>query len=326
MVLVAIYVDDIIIASKDLNKIIKFKKQLSDRFRTKDLGEVNYVLKIRVEKIPDGGWMIHQKNYIDDLISFYDLKNEKPVSIPIQPNHKLTTDLEDEQENLRAPVDSTKYRQAIGKLMYLMTCSRPDICYSVSVLSRFMAAPREKHWRYVKHLLKYVKTTRDYALIYPKSNTTTLTGYSDSDHAGDLGDRKSTSGFIFILSGCTISWRSMKQRTVAISSTEAEYIAMSDATQEALWLKTILSELGVNLKQITMCNDNMSSIQIIKNPTSHHRAKHIDVRYHFIRDHYQNGNISLQYIASEELCADFCTKGVPNIKHHKCMKQLNLTN
>ena len=164
--------------------------------------------------------MIHQKNYIDDLISFYDLKNEKPVSIPIQPNHKLTTDLEDEQENLRAPVDSTKYRQAIGKLMYLMTCSRPDICYSVSVLSRFMAAPREKHWRYVKHLLKYVKTTRDYALIYPKSNTTTLTGYSDSDHAGDLGDRKSTSGFIFILSGCTISWRSMKQRTVAISSTK----------------------------------------------------------------------------------------------------------
>ena len=134
----------------------------------------------------------------------------------------------------------------------------------------------------LKHLLKYVKTTRDYALIYQKSSTTTHTGYSDSDHAGDLGDRKSTSGFIFILSGCTISWRSMKQRTVAISCTEAEYILMSYATQEALWLKTILSELGVNLKQITICNDSTSSIQIIKNPTSHHRAKHIDVRYHFI--------------------------------------------
>ena len=150
--IVAIYVDDIIIASKDLNKIVLFKKQLGVRFKTKDLGEVNYVLKIRVERIPNGGWKIHQHNYIDDLVKFYNLKNEKLVSIPIQPNHKLTSDLADEQEKLRAEVDSTIYRQAIGKLMYLMTCSRPDICYAVSVLSRFMTAPKEKHWRHVKQL------------------------------------------------------------------------------------------------------------------------------------------------------------------------------
>jgi len=324
--IVAIYVDDIIIASNELRKIEHFKKQLGDRFKTKDLGEVNYVLKIRVERIPNGGWKIHQHNYIDDLVKFYDLKNEKQVAIPIQPNHKLTVDLADEQEKLRAEVDSTTYRQAIGKLMYLMTCTRPDICYAVSVLSRFMTAPREKHWRHVKQLLRYVKSTRDYALIFPRSNSTTLSGYSDSDHAGDLGDRKSTGGFVFILSGRTISWRSMKQKTVAISSTEAEYVAMSEATQEAIWLKTILSELRVNLKQVTMCNDNMSSMQIIKNPTSHHRAKHIDVRFHFIRDHYENGNISLQYIESGQLCADFLTKGVNQVKHTQCMKQLNLVN
>ena len=325
--IVAIYVDDIVIASKELNRIIQFKKQLGERFKTKDLGEVNYVLKIRVEKIPNsGGWKIHQHNYIDDLIKFYDLKNEKQVAIPIQPNHKLTADLIDEQEKLRTVVDSTTYRQAIGKLMYLMTCSRPDICYAVSVLSRFMTVPREKHWRFVKHLLRYIKSTRDYALIFPRSNSLQLNGYSDSDHAGDLGDRKSTSGFVFTLSGCTISWRSMKQKTVAISSTEAEYVAMSDATQEAIWLKAILSELGFDIKQITMCNDNMSSMQIIKNPTSHHRAKHIDVRFHFIRDHYQNGNISLQYIESQKLCADFLTKGVNQVKHSQCMKQINLEN
>jgi len=197
--IVVIYVDDNVIASKDLQKIVNFKKQLGDRFKTKDLGEVNFVLKTRVEKTHDGGWKIHQQNYIDDLVKFYELKNEKPVYIPIQPNHKLTTDLLDDQEQLRAEVDTITYRQAIGKLMYLRTCNRPDICYTVSVLSRFMTAPRETHRRFVKQLLRNVKSTRDYALIFPRSNSMTLTGYSDSDHAGDLGDRKSTSGFVFIL-------------------------------------------------------------------------------------------------------------------------------
>jgi len=164
--IVAIYVDYVVIASKDLQKIVNSKKQLGDRFKTKDLDEVSYVFKIRVEKTPDGGWKIHQQNYIDDLVKIYELKNEKPVYIPIQPNHKLTTDLLDKQEQLRAEVDTTTYRHEIGKLMYLMTCTRPDICCAVSVSSRFMTAPREKHWRFVKQLLiRYVKSTRDYALI-----------------------------------------------------------------------------------------------------------------------------------------------------------------
>ena len=109
-----------------------------------------------------------------------------------------------------------------------------------------MSTPEEKHWRCVKQLLKYVKATRDYSLIYPKIGNPILTGYSDSDHAGDLGDRKSTSGYIFMLNKCTISWKSTKQKTVAISSTEAEYISLSEATQEVLWLKALLYELGSN--------------------------------------------------------------------------------
>ena len=157
-------------------------------------------------------------------------------------------------------------------------------------------------------------------------NSNELKGYSDSDHAGDLSDRKSTSGFIFILSGCAISWRSNKQKTVAISSTEAEYIGLSDAAQEAIWLKKLINELGTNIEQVTICGDNLSSMQIVKNSHCHNRSKHIDVRYHFIKDHYTNGNISLQYIESEKLCADFLTKGVNKLKHYGCMKQINLTN
>ena len=276
--------------------------------------------------MPGGGWKLHQHNYIDDLIKLYGLNNEKPVDLPILPNHKLTIDLADEQEALRVPIDDTKYRQAIGKLMYLMVCTRPDISYAVSALSRFMSEPKEKHWRCVKQLLKYIKSTRDYALIYPKLNSTVVTGYSDSDHAGDLGDRKSTSGFVFILGGCTICWKSTKQKTVAISSTEAEYIGLSQATQEAIWLKELMKELGVAQEQIVMCGDNLSSMQIVKNSQCHNRSKHIDVRYHYIKDHYQKGNISLQYIESNSLCADFLTKGVCKVMHYKCMKLINLVN
>lgn len=324
--ILAIYVDDLVIAGKNADNINNFKMAISRRFKAKDLGKINYVLKIKVEQIPGGGWKLHQHNYIDDLIKMYGLNNEKIVEIPIQPNHRLTVDLNDEKELLKEPVDITNYRQAIGKLMYLMVCTRPDISYAVSLLSRFMAEPKEKHWRFIKQLLKYIKSTRDYSLIYPKQNVITLTGYSDSDHAGDLSDRKSTSGFIFILSGCAISWRSNKQKTVAISSTEAEYIGLSDAAQEAIWLKKLINELGTNIEQVTICGDNLSSMQIVKNSHCHNRSKHIDVRYHFIKDHYTNGNISLQYIESEKLCADFLTKGVNKLKHYGCMKQINLTN
>ena len=324
--IVAIYVDDIIIAGKDEKEIIDFKDKISKRFKTKDLGKANYVLKIKVEQIRGGGWKMHQQNYIDDIIKLYELNNDKNVELPIQPSHGLTLELNDEKEPLRELVDSTKYRQAIGKLMYLMVCTRPDISYAVSVLSRFMSQPRMKHWRFVRQLLKYVKFTRDYALFYPSCGSTILTGYSDSDHAGDLGDRKSTSGYIFILSGCTISWKSTKQCTVAISSTEAEYIALSQATQEAIWLKELLAQLGFPQDQITMCGDNLSSMQIVKNASTHNRSKHIDVRYHFIRDHYQKGTIGLQYIESESLCADLLTKGVNKVMHYKCMKLINLVN
>ena len=215
---------DIIIVGKqlaniklNLNLIVEFKEKISNKFRTKDLGEASYVLKIKTFKLSDGSWKLSQHNYIDNLIQLYSLNNEKSVDLPIQPNHKLTLDLSDEKNPLKEPVDSKAYRQAIGRLMYLMVCTRPDISYAVSCLSRFMSAPKEKHWRCVKQLLRYIKSTRDYALVYPKNGSTILTGYCDSDHAGDLGDRKSTSGYLFKLSECVISWKSVKQKTVAIS-------------------------------------------------------------------------------------------------------------
>ena len=223
-------------------------------------------------------------------------------------------------------MDVTSYRQAIGKIMYLMVCTRPDISYAVSILSRFMSEPKEKHWRCVKNLLKYIKSTRNYSLIYPNHGTTIISGYSDSDHAGDLSDRKSTSGYIFMLSGCAISWKSSKQKSVAISSTEAEYVGLSEATKEAIWLKELINELGIEQNQVVIHGDNLSSMQIVKDRTNHNRTKHIDVRFHFIKDCYKEGVIDLKYVESLKLCADFLTKGVNNTKHHQCMEQINLKN
>ena len=163
--------------------------------------------------------IIHQKNYIEKIIKrFKYLDESKETEIPIQPNHNLTSDLRHENENLRKFIDLTKYSEVIGSLIYLMTCSRPDISYSVGILSRYMQKPRELHWRYLKRLLRYIKTTIDFTLNYTKSEAEAkLQGFTDSDYVGSIEDRKSTSGYVFKYGNCTISWNSSKQKTVSLS-------------------------------------------------------------------------------------------------------------
>jgi hypothetical protein len=258
-------------------------------------------------------------------MELFSVNNMKTSEIPMQPNLGLTSELLDESEDLRKPIDMTLYRQAIGKLMYLMVCTRPDISFAVSVLSRFMAQPREKHWRCVIQLLKYLNSTQDLALTYPSGGEIKLTGYSDSDHAGDTDDRKSTSGYVFVIGQCCVSWRSVKQKTVSISSTEAEYIALSTCAQEALWLRLLLRELGHAQTTTVIFNDNLSSHQIVKGSTSA-RSKHIDVRHHFIRDHVAKKELAVNYMSTHDLPADVLTKALNKEKHESCVKQFNLIN
>jgi hypothetical protein len=226
------------------------------------------------------------KHYISKLIENFGLQTSKESDIPIQPNHNLTRELKEEKEILREPVDSSKYRQVIGSLIYLMTCTRPDISYSVGVLSRFMQEPRELHWRFLKRLLKYLKATQDLNLVYTKSTDKSieLTGFTDSEYAGDQDERKSTSGYIFKYGNCVVSWNSSTQKTVALSSTESEYIGISNAAKEALWLKHILVDLGRVPRETLIYCDNKSAICLAKNPEMHARSKHIDIRHHFIRE------------------------------------------
>jgi hypothetical protein len=216
-----VYVDDMLIFSRLIAMIDKFKGKISNKFKSKDLGQLRFILGIKVEYGSENTIFLSQKHYIEKIIKQFNFENSKDSNIPIQPNHNLTSKLENKKDNLREQVDQNKYRKLIGSLIYLMTSTRPDICYAVGILSRFMSNPLELHWRYLKRVLRYIKFTIDYGLIYKSTKEANLIGYTDSDYANNLEDRKSTSGYMFKYGNCLISWNSAKQKIISLSSTES---------------------------------------------------------------------------------------------------------
>jgi hypothetical protein len=197
-------------------------------------------------------------------------------------------------------VDSTLYRQLIGSLMYLVN-TRPNICSAVNTLSQFMVEPRRVHWVATKHVLRYLCGTVDHGLDYQRGDGVHLVGYTDSDWAGCVSDRKSTLGCCFGLGSKIVSWFSRKKNSVALSSTEAEYMEASQASCEVLWICTLLVGLfGVQLRPTVIYCDNQSCIKLSENPVFHDRSKHIEVCYQFIYDYVQRGSVELQYVSTEE--------------------------
>ena len=212
--IIAVYVDDMMAISKDEKQLQEFKQNLRNKFKFKDLGVLKYMVGLQIEYLNEDTIRIHQRNYIDNVLKKFNLeRSRKQVEIPIQPNHKLTLQLRYEEETLRNKINPKPYRVIIGSLIYLMVNTRPDISYAVNVLSRYMHEPRELHWRYLKALLRYIKTTKDYGLIYKRTENPELIGYSDADYGGSLDDRKSTSGYGFKYGDCLISWNSSKTKS-----------------------------------------------------------------------------------------------------------------
>ncbi len=196
--------------------------------------------------------------------------------------------------------------------MYLSVSTRPDISFAVSSLARFSSKPTTEHWTALKRLLRYLKGTLTQGILYTKDGSSSILGYTDSDWAGDVNDRKSTSGYMFLLSGGPISWRSQKQKCVALSTAEAEYIAMANAAQESVWLRQLMAEL-INSSDETptlLYEDNQSAIAMSKKNQFHGRAKHIDIKHHFIREQVSNGTIMLEYCSTFDMLADILTKGL----------------
>lgn len=305
--ILVLYVDDLIITGAE-RLIEHCKRDLATEFEMKDIGLMHYFLGLEVWQ-EEGHFFLGQGKYIVDILSRFHMEDCRPMSTPMITNWKKLHASDSEL------VDPTLYRQLIGSLMYLVN-TRPDICFAVNTMSQFMCEPRKVHWVAAKHILRYLQGTVDYGLDYRQGDGVRLVGYTDSDWAGCASDRKSTSGCCFGLGSAVVSWLSRKQQSVALSSAEAEYMAASLASCEAIWLRKMLFGLfGQPLRPSVIYCDNQSCIKLTENPVFHDRSKHIGIRYHFIRDYVQKGAVKLEYISIDEQVADILTKALPRGKH-----------
>jgi hypothetical protein len=308
---IAIYVDDLLIASPNMGAITELKDALSKRFEMSDLGECRYYLGMEIIRDrPQRTLRLSQKGYVTKILSDFDMQECKPNSTPM-----AVARLEPAPDGAQAPKDlTTWYARAIGSLMYLMLGTRPDIAFAVSCLSRFMANPTEQHCTAIKHLFRYLQGTRDLVLVY-KGDLKPLIGYTDTDWGGDVATRRSTSGYIFNIGSEAISWSSKRQPTVALSSCEAEYMGQTQATKEAIWLRRLLAELHSREEKEFLATlihgDNQGAIALSRNPYNHARTKHIDIQHHFVREAQEEGEVDVQFTPTEKQVADGLTKALP---------------
>lgn len=301
ILIVCLYVDDLIYTGNNEKMFEVFKKSMMAEFDMTDLGRMRYFLGIEVLQRTDGIF-IGQRKYAQEMLERFNMSQCNPVQNPIVPGFKLTKDEEGVE------VDGTIYRQMVGSLMYLTT-TRPDLMFIVSLISRYMKRPTKCHWAAARRVLRYVKGTINCGVFYKKGGNDMLIGYTDSDYAGDLDDRKSTSGSVFLMSSGAVSWSSTKQPIVTLSTTEAEFIAAASSSCQAVWLRRILGNLNqVQGSPTLVYCDNISAIKLSKNPVMHGRSKHIDVRFHFLRDLVKNGVVELIQCSTQDQVADILTK------------------
>ncbi|KAM1012444.1 hypothetical protein ACFX15_041792 [Malus domestica] len=304
ILIVSIYVDDIVYTGNNQDMLDEFKEDMKEKYEMSDLGLLHHFLGIGVIQT-ESSIFIHQKKYASSLLDKFGLKECKSVSIPLVATEKLS------KEDGSGAADEEKYRKLVGSLLYL-TATRPDVMYAASLLARYMHCPTNKHYGTAKRVLRYVKGTLDYGLKYEKGKKAVLIGFCDSDWGGSIEDSKSTSGYAFSFGSGVFSWASVKQSCVALSTAEAEYISASEATAQAMWLRFVLGDFGELQTEATPLQcDNTSAISITKNPVFHQRTKHIDRRYHFIKDALQQGIIDLIYCPTKEQVADIFTKALP---------------
>ena len=314
IVFVAVYVDDIqIVGNRPLVDWVKAK--LHERYKTTDLGPCTYYLGMRMERNRAMGIIkISQPGHIENVLNAHQMTAAKSQSSPMEPNAN-TTLIAAPNGFQTDPEDVTAFKSGLGLLMYLMVRTRPDIAFALCKLSTFSNNPTDTHWQALKRVIRYLAGTRNRGITYGGVSNTTLTGYTDADWAGDHDSARSTSGYVFTLNGGAISWKSSKQKSIAKSTCEAEYMGQSEAAQEAVWARSMLSELGEQMTDpIPVFGDNQGAIALAKNPIDHKRTRHINVSYHFVRELIANGILTLTYLPTNEMVADGLTKALTPAK------------
>lgn len=303
ILIVQIYVDDIIFGSTNPNHSKHFENLMKSKFEMSMMGELKFFLGLQIHQSPRGIF-INQAKYTIEILKKHGMENCDSVGTPMVTTPKIGADL------FGKPIDPKKYRSMIGSLMYL-TARRPDIQFVVCLLARFQAKPTELHLKEVKSIFRYLRRTINMGLWYPKDSGFNLTAFSDADHAGDQVTVKSTSGGAQFLGEKLVSWSSKKQDCTALSTAEAEYVSLSACCAQVLWMRTQLTDYGFTFDRIPMYCDSKSAIAILYNPVHHSKTKHIKVRYHFIKEHVEEGTVELFFVKTDYQLADLFTKALP---------------
>jgi hypothetical protein len=310
--LVTTWVDDLILASSR-----KAIDQFMRAIETSDLdasahGDLHFILNMQIKRDRERKAItLTQSNYINQLVESFDMQDAHRMLTPLPP-HTTLTEINDNKKVEDTPAELSRYRELVGSLNYIANTVRADIAFAVSLLSRFLSNPRTHHWNAAIHCLKYLKGTADLGITYhgTTDHKNVLVGYTDSDWAGDKTTGRSTSGYVFMLNGAAISWKSQRQPVVATSTAEAELISASTATQEAIHLRMLLGEMGLRQGPITIYEDNQPCIKIAENPINSERTKHIHVRFFFVRERVLRKEIALEYMPTDSMLADCLTKSL----------------
>ena len=299
-----------------VHKSKKFQQEvsaraLSKKFQLKDLGSLKFYLGIEIRRDADNIFYIKQSKYIEKIVHRFGLQDAKLSNIPLDQWYMKTRD----HDQTPMP-QSERYQQLIGALLYLAVNTRPDIVASVTILSQHNKAPTTADWSEAKRVARYLHGTKDAELrLGKKGSAPTLVGYADADWAENRFDRKSNSGYVFRQFGSPISWACRKQSCVSLSSTEAEYIALAEASQEGIWIRRLLEDFEEKLQKKTVIyEDNQSCLKLIKQKCFNHRMKHIDTKFHFVKDLKEQQQMEYKYCPTAQMIADMLTKPLGNIK------------
>ena len=268
-----LYVDDILLVGNDVPMLQETKDSLERCFQMKDLGEAAYILGIRIYRDRSRRLIgLSQSTYLDKILKRFNMDSAKKGFLPMIHGIRLSKTQCPESADERSRMESIPYASAIGSIMYAMICTRPDVSYALSVVSRYQSDPGESHWTAVKNILKYLRRTKDEFLVYGGEEELGVRGYTDASFQTDQDDSRSQSGYVFIVNGGAVSWKSSKQETVADSTTEAEYIAASEAAKEGVWIRNFLIDLGVvpgSSSPLDVYCDNTGAIAQAKEPQAH---------------------------------------------------------
>ena len=320
ILILAIHVDDCILTGTSPELIAEYKHKFNTCYTLTDLGPVHWFLGIKITRDRSARTIsLSQTSYIDSILSRFSLSDTKPYGTPMIPGATYSQNDCPSDAAEAARMQKTPYHEAIGSLMYASVATRPDITHAVSALSRFLDNPGSIHWEAVKRVFRYLAGTKDFALTYGGERHD-LVGYTDADGASEE-HHHAISGYAFIIDGGAVSWYSHKQEIVTLSTAEAEYVATTHAAKEAIWLRRLIFKLFMlPTSPTTLYCDNQAAIKLANDDNYHARTKHIDIRYHFIRQVVADGVIMLIYCPTDDMAADFLTKPLPKwkVSTHAC--------